>query len=146
MLPFGLNYGDIVAEWSIFCPGLVILPTFFLSTICFFVARRGWLELLLRFIWGSKFFFPSWKYGCLNIYSLLPFTFDLWKSYILSWRIKDEKLSCLKYWGSILSLNYLGCLMTKPSPSLVHVTISWVRGLLTISNSFTRNEGTWYID
>ena len=36
--------------------------------------------------------------------------------------------------------------MTNPSPSLVQVTISYVTVLFTISKSFTRKDGTWYID
>ena len=61
---------------------------------------------------------------------------------MFNWRMNDEKLSCLKYWGSMLLLNCFGCLIAKPSPSLVHVTMSWVKGLFTISKSLTRKEGT----
>ncbi len=59
----------------------------------------------------------------------------LWKSYMLSWRTKEENLLCLKYLGSIYFMNFSLSLTMKQLPSSVHSTIllfllSWMRGIL----------------
>lgn len=74
----------------------------------------------IRFI--KNYFLPFWKYGCLKQCSLLDLLV-LWKSYIFSYLMKDEKLLCLKKRGSIVSENSFCFLTTKDSPSGDHPTM-----------------------
>ncbi len=65
---------------------------------------------------------PSWKYLCLKMGIYFSFRI-LWKSYMLSWRTKEENLLCLKYLGSIYFINFSLSLTMKQLPSSVHSTM-----------------------
>ena len=64
----------------------------------------------------NTYFFPFRKKGCLKQCSLFDL-FVLWKSYMLSCLMNDEKLLCLKNLGKIVSENSFCFLTTKVSPS-----------------------------
>lgn len=103
----------------------------FSGTFVYLDIFNGWLELLFLFIWDKNWRLPSTKWGCLNTWSVVPFLLDLWKSYMFSYLIKDEKLLCLKYWGRIWSPNEAAFLIMKPSPSGSHQPTIWSIDLLS---------------
>lgn len=76
----------------------------------------------LNKIFIKFYFLPLRKKGCLKQCSLLDLLV-LWKSYIFSYLMKDEKLLCLKNLGRIVSENSFYFLTTKDSPSGDQATI-----------------------
>lgn len=79
-------------------------------------------RILYKYFVFIAYFFPLKKNGCLKQCSLLDL-FVLWKSYMLSCLIKDEKLLCLKNLGRMVSENSFYFFTTKDSPSGDHATI-----------------------
>ena len=59
---------------------------------------------IFSFIYSHQRPTPRRKWGCANSF-LLDSTDVLWKPYMLSWRMNEAKLLCLKCCGRIFSAN-----------------------------------------
>jgi len=104
------------------CERMVSLPTVTCPVIVLLFLLISYKRCLLRIRIYNTYFFPFWKYGCLKQCSLLDLLV-LWKSYMLSCLMKEEKLLCLKNRGRIVSENSFCFFTTKDSPSGDHATM-----------------------
>mmetsp|Transcript_10663 Transcript_10663/g.31736 ORF Transcript_10663/g.31736 Transcript_10663/m.31736 type:complete len:228 (-) Transcript_10663:132-815(-) len=82
----------------------------------------------LRWMRASSPWWPRRKWSCPKAH-LCVSTFR--NPYVFSWRMKLEKLLCLKFWGSTWLANASGLCTTKQSPAAFHEMMGSVSGSST---------------